>query len=174
MYMNKLKSLKIFALASMLIIGFSIDASAQTGERGERGERGEKQGQRGERGQGQGGQRGGQFSSERMLKMMKDSLEITAEQETKLKKVAEDFKKKRESMRAEMQNVTDREERREIMMAAMQDYNKAVMAVLTPKQQEKYKKMQERRQNNVKNSDRDRKRGERDSNSRERSRSRER
>ncbi len=124
------------ALAIMLTVTGELSAQ-QGGERGNRGN-----------GQGQGERQRMSFSErqEQNLKMLTDSLGLTADQITKIKALNKTYETKSDKMREEAAESGDRNAMREKMRSFMDDYNKDVRALLTDKQKVKFDKLQENRQ----------------------------
>lgn len=94
--------------------------------------------------QGPGGRRprgGGPMNGERQVEMMKERLNLSAEQEEKIKAIFEERGEKMAKARDESGD--DRSAMRETMGKIFRETDEKVIAVLNDEQKEEYKKMQE-------------------------------
>jgi len=98
--------------------------------------------------QGQGRQ---QMTSEQQVKMLTDTLGLTADQGVKIKKIIDDNMAEMAKLREEMQNGGDMQAMRDVMTKNRTEMQTKITAVLTDDQKTKYaaylKREQERRQN---------------------------
>jgi protein CpxP len=99
-------------------------------------------------GQGRGGQRGPMSPDEQLTRMAKD-LNLTADQQSKIKPILVDGQKKMEDLRNDSGG--DRQAMREKMMQIHKDTNDQVRALLDDKQKEKFDKQEQERQDRMRN-----------------------
>jgi len=99
-------------------------------------------------GQGEGGRRGPMSPDEQLKRMTKD-LNLTADQQSKIKPILVDEQKKMEDLRNDSSG--DRQAMRGKMMQIRQDTNNQVRALLDDKQKEKLDKQEQERQDRMQN-----------------------
>jgi Spy/CpxP family protein refolding chaperone len=99
-------------------------------------------------GQGEGGRRGPMSPDEQLKRMTKD-LNLTADQQSKIKPILVDEQKKIEDLRNDSSG--DRQAMRGKMMQIRQDTNNQVRALLDDKQKEKLDKQEQERQDRMQN-----------------------
>jgi Spy/CpxP family protein refolding chaperone len=95
-------------------------------------------------GQGGGGRRGMPSPDEQLKRMTKD-LNLTADQQTKIKPILVDEEKKREDLRND--SSVDRQTMRQKMMQIRQDSSDQIRALLDDKQKETFDKQEQNREN---------------------------
>jgi Spy/CpxP family protein refolding chaperone len=100
-------------------------------------------------GGGYGGGRGRPMSPDDQVKQMSKALNLTADQQTKLKPILADERKKMDDVRNE--SSLDRRAMRDKMMQIRQDTNDQVRALLDDKQKEKWDKLQQEREDRMQN-----------------------
>jgi Spy/CpxP family protein refolding chaperone len=100
-------------------------------------------------GYGGGGGRGGPVSPDEQVKRMSKALDLTAEQQSKLKPILVDQRKKMDDVRND--SSLDRRAMRDKMMQIRQDANDQVRALLNDKQKEKFDKMEQEREDRMQN-----------------------
>jgi len=96
-----------------------------------------------------GGGRRGPMSPDEQLKRMTKDLNLTADQQAKIKPILVDERKKMEDARNDTS--TDRQTMRHKMMQIRQDTNDQVRALLDDKQKEKFDKQEQERQERMQN-----------------------
>ena len=96
-----------------------------------------------------GGGRRGPMSPDEQLKRMTKDLNLTADQQAKIKPILVDERKKMEDARNDTS--TDRQTMRQKMMQIRQDTNDQVRALLDDKQKEKFDKQEQERQERMQN-----------------------
>jgi Spy/CpxP family protein refolding chaperone len=99
-------------------------------------------------GQGGGGRRG-MMSPDDQLKRMTKDLNLTADQQTKVKPILVEEQKKMEDLRSDSSG--DRQTMRGKMMQIRQDTNQQVRALLDDKQKEKFDKQEQERTDRMQN-----------------------
>jgi Spy/CpxP family protein refolding chaperone len=99
-------------------------------------------------GYGGGGSRGPMSPDEQLKRMAKD-LDLTADEQTKIKPILVDEQKKMEDLRNDAGG--DRQAMRQKMMQIRQDRNDQVRALLDEKQKEKFDKMEQQREDRMQN-----------------------
>lgn len=99
-------------------------------------------------GQGGGGRRG-MMSPDDQLKRMTKDLNLTADQQTKVKPILVEEQKKMEDLRSDSSG--DRQTMRGKMMQIRQDTNQQVRALLDDKQKEKFDKQEQEREDRMQN-----------------------
>lgn len=104
-------------------------------------ERGDKS-QKGERGQGF-GKRGGDFGKQQAF--FKKELNLTADQETKLKSIFQEFRTRSQAVRSNTS--LSKEQQREQFRSLAQQYMEQGKSVLTPEQVKKFNKLKGKRKN---------------------------
>ena len=98
--------------------------------------------------QGEEGRRGPVSVDDRVKRMTKD-LNLTTDQQTKVKSILEDEQKKAQDLRSDSAN--DRQAMRQKMTQLRQDTGDQVRALLDDKQKEKFDKMEKQRQDRMQN-----------------------
>jgi Spy/CpxP family protein refolding chaperone len=98
--------------------------------------------------QGGDGQRRPMSVDERVKRMTKD-LNLTTDQQTKVKSILEDEQKKAQDLRNDTSS--DRQTMRQKMMQLRQDTSDQVRALLDDKQKEKFDKMEQQREDRMQN-----------------------
>jgi len=96
-----------------------------------------------------GGGRRGPMSPDEQLKRMTKDLNLTADQQAKIKPILVDARKKMEDTRNDTSS--DRQTMRQKMMQIRQDTNDQVRALLDDKQKEKFDKQEQERQERMQN-----------------------
>jgi Spy/CpxP family protein refolding chaperone len=96
-----------------------------------------------------GGGRRGPMSPEEQLKRLTSDLNLTADQQTKIKPILADARKKMEVVRSDSNG--DRQAMRQKMMQIRQDTNDQIRAQLDDKQKEKFDKQEQERQDRMQN-----------------------
>ena len=96
--------------------------------------------------QGEEGRRGPMSVDERVKRMTKD-LNLTTDQQTKVKSILEDEQKKAQDLMNG--SSTDRQAMRQKMMQLRQDTSDQIRALLDDKQKEKFDKMEQERQDRM-------------------------
>lgn len=96
--------------------------------------------------QGGGDQRGPMSVDERLKRMTKD-LNLTTDQQAKIKPILEEEQKKAQALRDD--SGTDRQAIRQKMMQLWQDTSDQIRALLDDKQKEKFDKMEQQRQDRM-------------------------
>lgn len=86
---------------------------------------------------------GGQFTPERQLEMLTESLTLTPEQSAKIKPIMERDREKMRELREDKS--LSQEDRRAKLGELARTRTEEIRAVLTPEQQEKYKALMEKR-----------------------------
>jgi protein CpxP len=99
-------------------------------------------------GQGGGGRRGPMTSDEQLKRLTKD-LDLTADEQSKIKPILVDGQKKMEDARNDSSG--DRQAMRQKMMQIRQDTNDQIRAQLDDKQKEKFDKQEQERQDRMQN-----------------------
>jgi protein CpxP len=99
-------------------------------------------------GQGGGGRRGPMSPDEQLKRLTKD-LDLTADEQTKIKPILADAQKKMEDMRNDSSG--DRQAMRQKMIQIRQDTNGQIRAQLDDKQKEKFDKQEQERQDRMQN-----------------------
>lgn len=100
-------------------------------------------------GYGGGGGRRGPMSPDDQLKRMTKDFDLTADQQTKIKPILEDARKKMEDARNDSNG--DRQTMRQKMMQIRQDTNDQIRALLDDKQKEKFDKQEQERRDRPQN-----------------------
>jgi Spy/CpxP family protein refolding chaperone len=89
------------------------------------------------------------MSPDEQLKRMAKDLDLTADEQTKIKPILVDEQKKMEDLRNDAGG--DRQAMRQKMMQIRQDRNDQVRALLDEKQKEKFDKMEQQREDRMQN-----------------------
>jgi Spy/CpxP family protein refolding chaperone len=98
---------------------------------------------------GGGGRRGGPMSPDEQLKRMTKELNLTSDEQGKIKPILVDEQKKMEEVRSD--SSLDRQTMREKMMQIRRDSNDQVRALLDDQQKEKFDKLERERQEMMRN-----------------------
>ena len=96
-----------------------------------------------------GGGRRGPMSPDEQLKRMTKDLDLTADEQAKIKPILVDEQKKMEDLRNDSSG--DRQAMRQKVMQIRQDGNGPVRALLDDKQKEKFDKLEQRREDRMQN-----------------------
>jgi len=134
-------------LAAVAAAAFTLTASAAFAQTGGAAKTGGQPGKGGAQGGPKGGQKGGPRGGARMMmgnpEQLAKDLNLTKDQQTKLKALSEKMQKQGETIRADKSLSED--QRRQKMMGVFQGYSQQMQAILTSEQKQKLQKMMEER-----------------------------